>query len=442
MCIQGEPPFTLPAKEIFGTVDFMVDPLRPRSVFIVDGYSTGNFIAPEVRKLGANPVHVRSTDEYLPSLISPKLRAYRHCLTWTGREDIQGLAALRELNPVAVIAGSDPGVSTADALAELLACAGNSSSTSAARRDKFQMIERIREAGLHCAAQIVSDNPEAVVGWSETQGFPVVIKPLSSASSENVRICSDTAEVRSAVADVLHSTTMFGEYNLLVLAQSFLEGTEYIVDSVSSEGHRFTCGVWRYEKRISNGRPLYDRDVLVDPANSEVAMLIDYAERALDALGVLHGPAHVEVMMTEKGPALVEVGARLNGNMNQTFHQQCLGTDQASIAALAALHPDKFREDYAGKTYHMLQGAVVYNTRSLVSGTVESVDEVVLSHIWTLPTVLEVQVRLQPGDELQVTTDLATSPLRVFMLGDADTLESDHDRIERLSENLFRLVQR
>src|SRR5262249_53292507 len=56
----------------------------------------------------------------------------------------------------AVVAGSERGVSLADALSEALGVATNGTALSAARRDKFVMIETVRARGLRAPAQLRS----------------------------------------------------------------------------------------------------------------------------------------------------------------------------------------------------------------------------------------------------------------------------------------------
>lgn len=52
---------------------------------------------------------------------------------------------------------------------------------------------------------------------------------------------------------------------------------------------------------------------LVNADSPRSQQLKAYADRVLDALGIVHGPSHMEVMYNaETGPCLVEVGARFD----------------------------------------------------------------------------------------------------------------------------------
>ncbi|UFQ17169.1 MULTISPECIES: ATP-grasp domain-containing protein [Streptomyces] len=411
----------------------------PPVAAIVDGYSTGNFLPAAFTRLGAQVVHVRSTPEWMTSMLLPDMDSYVGDLVFHDEEQI-----VKELGPYnvsAVLAGQEPGVPLSDRLSELVGTVGNGSRLSAARRDKYQMIEVLREAGLRCADQLKSSDPQALVDWAEERGeYPVVIKPLSSASTDGVFICGSAQEVRSAAEEVLASRDIFDLPNREVLIQSYLDGEEYIVDTVSHDGHRFVCGVWKYEKTLTNGKNVYDKDVLMPADASPVPELIAYVDEVLKAMNIRFGPTHTEVKMTSDGPALVEIGARLNGNMHPDFHQICLGHNQADLIALSYLRPEEFLRRYGDGVYTRRQPAVVYNAPSVQEGEVRAIDEDVVREIAALPTVFLPSVKVKPGGRVRRTVDLLTSPLRIFMTGVTDeAVLTDYRKIQELKDKVYLL---
>ncbi|MFB7339467.1 ATP-grasp domain-containing protein [Streptomyces hydrogenans] len=419
-------------------------PSRPTAV-IVDGYSSGTFLPPAFARLGVDVVHVHSSAEPMASMLQPDPAAYRdsHRCPADDPAAVERTAdALAALGPVAVLAGQEPGVPLADALSERLGLATNGTALSAARRDKYEMIEALRRAGVRCAEQYKSDDPQALADWAERNGgYPVVVKPLSSASTDHVYRCHDAAEVLAAARAVLGSTDIFDRPNGEALVQSFLDGTEYIVDTVSVAGERYVCGVWEYEKTVlPGGRNVYDLDVLLDPDAEPVPRLIAYVDSVLEALGIVHGPAHAEVILTPEGPALVEIGARLNGNMNPGFHDRCLGANQADLTALAYARPQEFLDRYAGRVYRPLAAAAVHSTRTEADGVVESVDTAVVDRIAALPSVHLVGVKLGPGKRIRPTADLLTSPLRIFLTAPGmDAVRADRAAIQELKDAVYRV---
>ncbi|MEU9197838.1 ATP-grasp domain-containing protein [Streptomyces hundungensis] len=409
-------------------------------VVLVDAYTSGKYLPPEFTALGADLVHVQSTPEFMPSMPAPELGGYTATLVHTDLE--KTLLRLAEFAPVAVLAGQEPGVVLADLLSERLGLPTNGTALSAARRDKYLMGEALRTAGLHRAEQTKGRDLDALVAWArDLADFPVVVKPLNSAAGDGVFICADEGEVRRAAQEILGTRTIYGDTNAEVLIQSYLHGTEYVVDMVSYGRRRYVCGVWEYQKRLlPTGRNIYDRERLLAPDEGPAPELIAYVERALDALGVHFGPTHAEVIVTPTGPALVEVGTRIAGNMHPGFHTLCAGGNQANLTALAYLAPAQFVRGYAGRSYDKLREAVCCTTSTTLSGVVDSVDEQAVGEIAELETVVRLDLKTEPGGVLRPTVDLYSSTMRIFMAGTSmDAIDRDCARIEDIKDRVYRL---
>ncbi|MEU0086122.1 ATP-grasp domain-containing protein [Streptomyces sp. NPDC006274] len=418
-----------------------MSPARKPLAVVLDGYSAGNFYPATFAAQGADVLHVQSTAELIPTMQAPDLSAYAENIVCTDEDKL--VEILGDHDPLCVVAGQESSVQLADRLSERLGLPTNGSELSPARRDKYEMIEALRRAGVRCAAQFKSGDPDALVAWAEDQGrYPVVIKPISSAASDGVFICESAGEVRTAAETVLTSQDIFGTANSEILVQSYLKGTEYIVDTVSCDGERYACGVWQYEKTLlPSGKNIYNRDILVDPDSELVTALVSYVDEVLAALGVRWGPAHAEVIMTDEGPALVEIGTRLNGNINAPFHDVCLGHNQADLAAQAYAQPESFRARYGGRVYRKLQHAVVYNTPTELDGIVAAVDETAVAEIRGLESVFFAGVKVRPGSPIRPTVDLLTSSLRVFLTAaDEERLAADYERVRTLKDAVYRLA--
>ncbi|WP_242903425.1 ATP-grasp domain-containing protein [Actinomadura terrae] len=407
-------------------------PTRPTAV-LVDASSIGSFLPSAFDRLGVDVVHVRST------IAGTGLAAYRPSLLCA--DPAATAARLAALDPIAVGAGQEPGVPLADELSERLGLPTNGTALSAARRDKFEMTEALRRAGVRCAEQVRASNAPEAVAWAESRGaYPVVVKPLASSGTDGVEICADADQVRDAAETVLRSRTVYGEPNTAVLVQSYLAGTEYVVDMVCCRGARYTCGVWRSQKRLLGTRNAYDLELLVAPDEDVVADLIPYVGSALDALGIDHGPAHAEVIVTPDGPTLIEAGARLASHLDPGFHDECLGGNQAALTALAYTSPETFLRDRAGRRYTRLLAAGVYATPTTQDGVVARIDWTVVKQIENLPGVYGVLLKLREGDRIRPTVDLRTSTMRVYLRAETDeAMMRDYRLVQDLKDHVFQL---
>lgn len=407
---------------------------------IVDAYTAGQYLVPAFRALGASVVHVQSTPKLIASMPAPDFSVYDELIV---NDDPERTAArLAQLPVVCVVAGMEPGVLLADRLSDTLGLPTNGALSAPLRRDKHAMIEALRATGLHCARQIKSSDPEAILAWASREGpFPYVVKPTDSAATDSVFICRTPADLDQAVREVRGRKTIYDKLNDEVLVQSFLEGEEYVVDMVSYAGSRYVCGVWQYNKRIAVGNhPIYDTERLLPADDTTVRELIDYTNAALDALNVRFGPSHAEVIRTPKGPALVEVGTRMAGNMHPGFHDHCAGANQADLTALALLSPADFLRSYGGTTYHRRHEAVCYLTPTTLDGVVTGIDEAVVGEIKALKTVFLLNVKNKVGDRLRSTVDLFSSTLRVFMTADNhDDIAEDYRSVQELADRVYLL---
>ncbi|MGW7688476.1 ATP-grasp domain-containing protein [Streptomyces asiaticus] len=414
---------------------------RGRAVgVLVDAYGTGNCLPAAFNRLGAEVIHVQSAPEPISRMQPWDRSAYLDWLVYDPDGSTEQI--LKEVAPLFVLPGQEPGVLLADRLSEALEVRTNGTALSDARRDKHKMIEAVAAAGLRTARQLLTDDAEEAVAWAGAAGhWPCVAKPLASASTDEVTVCRNAEALRSAFRSILSSTTVFNGANTEVLVQSFLEGTEYIVDTVSVDGRPYVCGVWKYEKRLlPNGKPIYNRDILLPSDTPAVRALTSYTRAVLDVLRIHHGPAHTELIITDDGPALVEVGARVNGHLHPAFHDRAIGVNSADLTALAYLRPHDFLACYADGVYERRQPAVVYNTPTALSGTVVSVDEALVQAIRDRPSVVDLVVKRRPGDVIVPTHDLLTSPLRVFMTHpDPVTLEIDYRFVASVRESVFQV---
>jgi hypothetical protein len=398
------------------------DPTGRPVVVIVDGYVSGRHLASELRDAGADVVHLRSSREWLPAQTRPDLTPYAMFDVFDGLEPT--IARLSLLRPVGVLAGMEPGVELADLLAERLALPGNGTRRSSARRDKFEMIETVRDAGLRAARQLCGSEEGDLLDWAkdELSRGPVVVKPRRSAGADGVFICTDLTQVRAAARQLLVGRTVYDEPNLDVLLQEYIEGDEYVVDMVSGNGGRYLCGVWKYHRRLlPDGRVLLDGDELVDETSPETSAMADYVEKVLDALEVEIGPSHAEVKMTSEGPVLIEVGTRVSGNLHPRFHDRVTGSNQATASAVSLLQPAVFGQRFARRTYLRRCPAFCCTTSTAHDGIVVGIDEDALDAIREIPAVFHVDLKRIPGDRITPTVDLSTSSMRIFL--EAESLE-------------------
>ncbi|WP_419961129.1 ATP-grasp domain-containing protein [Psychrobacillus sp. BM2] len=157
--------------------------------------------------------------------------------------------------------------------------------------------------------------------------LPCIIKPTDSSGSRGVQLKYDLGNLEeSYMYSNEHSKT--GE----VIIEEFLQGREFSVESISVDGNPKIIAITEKE---TTGAPYFVEMGHMVPANitkSEEQQIISTVEATIKALEINNGPSHCELMLTESGPKIIEIGARLGGD-NITSYLVPLSTGYNMVKA-------------------------------------------------------------------------------------------------------------
>jgi biotin carboxylase len=403
---------------------------------IVDAYSTGKYLAATFRQKGFESIHIKTTLKSPPIQDPSYLETdFIETIEDDGNLD-RTLAALSKYEVICLLPGWEAAVEVADLLSERLGLPSNGTELSAARRDKYKMTETIKKSGLRSVEHFQSDKLEKILEWVNIMGkYPVVVKPPKSAATDGVKICYAADEVAEAFKAIVGTTNLTGIENQEVLVQSYLQGTEFLIDSVSYAGEHRITEIWQSRKKYQSGAHIYDLEELLPYEGEKQSLLIDYICRVLDALGIKYGPAHSEVMLTADGPVLIEVGARLHGGIDPTPVAKSLGYNHVTATVDAYLDPQAFLRQsqlpYRRKKYVFWVALI-----SELSGTIQAIPG--LKEIAKLPSFSSMSINVKPGDLIQKTADLFSSPGGIYLVHeDRNIIEKDYQQIRQLEREEF-----
>ncbi|KAK1930318.1 Dapdiamide A synthase [Phytophthora citrophthora] len=434
---------------------------RQEAVVVVDPYSTGMTLAEKVMERGYPCICVYSdtlevTQErisHVPKELATKFLAIIYNDGEVERKDeTQALkdtaAALRRVTNVDIVgifAGAETGVLLADKLSEHFNLTTNGTSGSAARRNKYLMGEKVRAAGIRAVAQVQATK------WSQVENFvkkdlvpmlkggdfKVIVKPVESAGSDDVMLCHSMEEVRTAFGNIQGKINGLGLENQATLVQEYLDGTEYVVDTVSRNGVTKVVAVWEYDKRAVNDAPFVYYGVLLRaaPDGSVLAKVADYVLKVVKALEIVHGPGHAEVKVVRGEPCLVEIGARCHGGSGSYLPivTPCLGYNHVDAALDSYLDaeaferlPDRPKELKSHGCEAML---VSYETGKLAGYPGQE-------ELENLPSTVSTMWFTHAGEELKTTVDMFTTPGSVIMVHEEEEqLNRDYARIRELEHS-------
>ncbi|GHH45244.1 ATP-grasp domain-containing protein [Streptomyces candidus] len=394
------------------------------TIVVVDGFGSAARLVEAFGAAGYNCVRVQSTvdvpEHYLREL---DLGHYLANVVHHGDLGVT-LGALAVHRPRAVVAGAEQGVELADALAEAAGLEGNGTALSYARRTKDAQAAAVAQAGLATARQLTVRNADQLADWHRGLGGRVVVKPVRSARNDGVSFCDTPDEAVAAYLRVRSAVNDFGLRNEGVVAQEYLRGTEFVVNTVGWDGRHRVTDAWRYSKININGvRDRINGILSLPPADPRWAELRHYSFAVLDALGIRYGAAHLEIVLTDDGPRLVEVGARLCGSDVARYAVLATGESQTDRVAQAYADSEKFLADVHAPYRRDAHAAMAF-LASPVEGRLRSYP--LLDQVEQLESYRGRSVKVSPGQMLRRTVDDSSEPLSIGLAhADAITVEKD-----------------
>ena len=420
---------------------------QPRqAVIVVDPISTGANIAFEVTRRGYPCIKVASgyVTPALLNLVDASVRTdFVASVAHDSSDPYKTIQSLRALpfDIIGAISGSELGIEVTDFITEALGIPTNGTELTNARRDKYQMGECVRRHGVRATKQA------RVQAWPEVQTFlgdlrpnpfKVIIKPIRSSGSDHVYLCTSESELRQRFDEILGQKNQLGFVNDAVVVQEFLDGKEYVVDSVSRRGQHKIVALWEYDKRVFGGFNFVYFGMASVSGHSEVGKaLCNYTFQVLDALNIREGAGHGEVIMTRDGPCLVEIGARCHG-CEGTFMplaDRCWGYNQVGATVDATVSEDDFNAlpDVCGDE---MEFGFKVDFVSNVSGTLQRID--FLDEMSKLPSFVQFDVLPKVGDEVKVTQDCFTAVGSVTLAHkERSVVEADHAKIREWEKSMF-----
>ncbi len=193
-------------------------------------------------------------------------------------------------------------------------------------RDKAEMKDALRAAGLPCAKHSLVETADAAVAFARKVGFPVVVKPPAGAGAISTFRADDDASLRDAVAKAAPRA------GHAALIEEFVTGDEHSLETISIGGR----AVWHslthyYPTPLEALRNPWIQWCVVCPREVDDARYDDIRQvgsRALEVLGMETGLSHMEWFRRRDGTiAISEVAARPPGAEITTLNSRAHDID-------------------------------------------------------------------------------------------------------------------
>ena len=247
--------------------------------------------------------------------------------------------------------------------------------------DKGEMIRAFEAHGVEHPWYHVVCYADELVDVLPTLTYPCVMKPTDNAGSRGVVLCRSVEDVVRE-----YSYSRRESRGGRVIIEEYLRGTEFSVEVmvVGGEPH-----ILQITDKMTTGAPHFVEMGHTQPTSCPVDAedaIRDLACRAVRAVGINMGPAHVEMILTENGPKMVELGARMGGDCITT-HLVPLSTGidmiRAMIASACGKDPDitaKYERGAAIRYFETPKGKVLSIDGVDEARAVEGVREITFTH--------------------------------------------------------------
>ncbi|MFB7514501.1 acetyl-CoA carboxylase biotin carboxylase subunit family protein [Streptomyces sp. NPDC056144] len=224
-------------------------------------------------------------------------------------------------------------------------------------RDKHRTRTALAAAGVPQAASVLVSSLEEAREAAAGIGYPVVLKPRALGASFGVNAVADEAGLEAGYAEARGAEEDgVPFYEAGVLVEEYLVGDEISVDAALVDGELLPLFVAR---KISGFDPYFeetghtvdaDDPLLTDPA------LLDVLTRAHAATGYTTGITHTEVRLTASGPRIIEINARLGGDLIPYVGSVATGVDpgRAAVDVACGKRPDVTRTQRRVAAIHFL----------------------------------------------------------------------------------------
>lgn len=225
--------------------------------------------------------------------------------------------------------------------------------------DKGEMIKAFEAAGVEHPWYFILPRIETLSKIENKIKYPCVSKPVDNAGSRGVMLIHNQDELKAAV-----EYSSFNGRKGGVIIEEYLQGDEVSVEIMVVDG---TVHILQVTDKMTTGAPHFVEMGHSQPSRLgeiKVNSIKNLAERAVKSVGIENGPAHVEIMLTDDGPKMIELGARMGGD-NITTHLVPLSTGidmvKATIQVALGEKPDvqpKFEKGSAIRYFKKIYGVI------------------------------------------------------------------------------------
>lgn len=238
-----------------------------------------------------------------------------------------------------VVAADDAGVVVAALTGQTLGLRSNTPEAAAATRDKGAQRQALATAEVPQPRFVVIGPDDDALAAATSIGYPLVIKPVDRAAGQGVMRVDHPEDLIPHMDRLRRITGPSAQ----VVIESYMSGVEVAVEGIVSDGVLTVLAI--FDKPDAGAGPFFPETILVTPSRLPVASALEcerVAHAALNAIGISHGPVHVELLVAGAEVRVIELAARsIGGLCSKSLNFGLMGTTLETLILRNALGIDK-----------------------------------------------------------------------------------------------------
>ena len=402
--------------------------LRDTTVVVIGaGYLAKRFIYERAAELGVRLVVVDEEGHWSEGFVAEGIaRAFVPVdlsldVPTQTRKVLEGLTAL-SIDVDGVCTFWEDSVPIVARVANVLRVPGNDPGAVDAARSKRLTLVQTQRKGLPTPRFAAIAGVDLLATAAEQVGFPAVIKPEFGSDAMGCYRVNSGPELVAAHADIVSLlpswNPIFTEYGTDLLLEEYLDGTEFDIDLLFSEGR---CVYASVAENWPTNEPFFRETGLHSPSDfpqDRLQEMIDLSVRGTQALGLELGVFHVEGKYTSRGPRIVEINARMGGSIVRDTNLMMHGVDLVEEHLMATvgipIRPVRSKQPMCA-----VANLLIYADRTAIITSTEFVHEFAAD-----PRVFYAKADIEPGQRVQSATDGFPTLLIEVALRESDAPEA------------------
>ena len=246
--------------------------------------------------------------------MNPNSPGKNHCdhfypVSTSDEEGALEVARQHKIDGVATIGISDAIFTVAYIMEELklpTICVPYNVAVSAVRKDLWREI--FEKKGIPTALGFCDDDPVALHMHLQQMDFPVLIKPSDSSGAKGITVVENPEQFDPA----FRFAQKYAD-NQRIIVEEYLQGTVIGIESYTVDGVTYPIAI--ADKVLSDPPYCYALGVTLPTMLSKEiqSRIIDVNRKAIEVLGINTGPTHIDMVVVNGEPKVIDVGPRLAG---------------------------------------------------------------------------------------------------------------------------------